>query len=62
MNRRVLEGLVWLLGGSVITLALTLMVYFMSKQELARQTFKQLVYTVQRSSKKRNARRRKRMK
>ena len=29
MNRRVLEGLVWLLGGSVITLALTLMVYFM---------------------------------
>ena len=34
----------------------------MSKQELARQTFKQLVYAVQRSSKKRNARRRKRMK
>ena len=34
----------------------------MSKQELARQTFKQLVYTVQSSSKKRNARRRKRMK
>ena len=29
MNRRVLEGLVWLLGGSVATLALTLMVYFM---------------------------------
>ena len=29
MNRRVMEGLVWLLGGSVITLALTLMVYFM---------------------------------
>ena len=29
MNRRVLEGLVWLLGGSVITLALTLMIYFM---------------------------------
>ena len=29
MNRRVLEDLVWLLGGSVITLALTLMVYFM---------------------------------
>ena len=29
MNRRVLEGLVWLLGGSVITLALTLIVYFM---------------------------------
>ena len=29
MNRRVLEGLVWLLGGSVVTLALTLMVYFM---------------------------------
>ena len=29
MNRRVLEGLVWLLGGSVITLALTLLVYFM---------------------------------
>ena len=34
----------------------------MSKQELARETFKQLVYTVLRSSKKRNARRRKRMK
>ena len=34
----------------------------MSKQELARQTFRQLVYTVQRSSKKRNAGRRKRMK
>lgn len=34
----------------------------MSKQELARETFKQLVYAVQRSSKKRNARRRKRMK
>ena len=29
MNRKVLEDLVWLLGGSVITLALTLMVYFM---------------------------------
>ena len=29
MNRRVLEGLVWLLGGSLITLALILMVYFM---------------------------------
>ena len=29
MNRRVLEGLVWLLGGSVVTLVLTLMVYFM---------------------------------
>ena len=28
MNRRVLEGLVWLLGGSVVTLALTLIVYF----------------------------------
>ena len=34
----------------------------MSKQELARETFKQLIYTVQRSRKKRNARRRKRMK
>ena len=34
----------------------------MSKQELARQTFKELIYTIQRSSKKRNARRRKRMK
>ena len=33
----------------------------MSKQELARQTFKELIYTIQRSSKKRNARRRKRM-
>ena len=29
MNRRVLEGLIWLLGGSLITLALTLIVYFM---------------------------------
>ena len=29
MNRRVLEGLAWLLGGSVVTLALTLIVYFM---------------------------------
>ena len=29
MNRRVLEDLVWLLGGSIITLALTLIVYFM---------------------------------
>lgn len=28
MNRRVLEGLVWLLGGSVVTLVLTLIVYF----------------------------------
>ena len=34
----------------------------MNKQELARETFKQLVYAVQQSSKKRNARRRKRMK
>ena len=34
----------------------------MSKQELIRESFKQLVYRVQRSSKKRNARRRKRMK
>ena len=33
----------------------------MSKQEVIRETFKQLVYTVQKSSKKRNARR-KRMK
>ena len=29
MNRRVMEGLAWLLGGSLITLALTLIVYFM---------------------------------
>ena len=29
MNRKLLEGLVWLLGGSVITLVLTLIVYFM---------------------------------
>ena len=29
MNRKIIEGLVWLLGGSVITLALTLIVYFM---------------------------------
>ena len=34
----------------------------MSKQELVKATFKQLVNTVQKSSKKRNARRRKRMK
>ena len=30
MNRRVMEGLVWLLGGSLITLTLTLIVYFMA--------------------------------
>lgn len=35
---------------------------FLSGEALKRETFKQLVYTVQRSSKKRNARRRKRMK
>ena len=35
---------------------------FFSGEALKRETFKQLVYTVQRSSKKRNARRRKRMK
>ena len=29
MNRKVLEGLAWLLGGSVVTLALTLIIYFM---------------------------------
>ena len=29
MNRIVLEGLAWLIGGSVVTLALTLIVYFM---------------------------------
>ena len=29
MNRRIMEGLVWLLGGSVVTLVLTLIVYFM---------------------------------
>ena len=29
MGRKVMEGLVWLLGGSFITLALTLIVYFM---------------------------------
>ena len=29
MNRRVIEGLVLLLGGAVVTLALTLIVYFM---------------------------------
>ena len=29
MNRGVMEGLVWLLGGSVVTLVLTLLVYFM---------------------------------
>ena len=34
----------------------------MNKQELARETFRQLVHMVQKSSKKRNARRRKRMK
>ena len=35
---------------------------FLNGEALKRETFKQLVYTVQRSSKKRNARRRKRMK
>ena len=35
---------------------------FLSGETLKKETFKQLVYTVQRSSKKRNARRRKRMK
>ena len=29
MNRKIIEGLVWLLGGSVVTLVLTLIVYFM---------------------------------
>ena len=29
MNRKVLEGLAWLLGGSLVTLALTLIIYFM---------------------------------
>ena len=27
--KKIMEGLVWLLGGSLITLALTLVVYFM---------------------------------
>ena len=35
---------------------------FLTGEALKRETFKQLVYTVQRSSKKRDARRRKRMK
>ena len=35
---------------------------FLTGRALAQQTFKELVYTVQRSSRKRNARRRKRMK
>ena len=35
---------------------------FLTGEALKKETFKQLVYTVQRSSKKRNARRRKRMK
>ena len=35
---------------------------FLTGRALAQETFKQLVYTVQKSSKKRNARRRKRMK
>ena len=35
---------------------------FLSGEALKRETFKQLVYTVQKSSKKRNARRKKRMK
>ena len=34
----------------------------LTRRALAQETFKQLVYTVQKSSKKRNARRRKRMK
>ena len=35
---------------------------FLTGRALAQETFRQLVYIVQRSSKKRNARRRKRMK
>lgn len=35
---------------------------FLSGEALKKETFKQLVYITQRSSKKRNARRRKRMK
>ena len=35
---------------------------FLTGEALKKETFKQLVYTVQRSSKKRNARRKKRMK
>ena len=35
---------------------------FLTGEALKKETFKQLVYTVQRSSKKRNVRRRKRMK
>ena len=35
---------------------------FLTGRALAQQTFKELVYTAQKSSKKRNARRRKRMK
>ena len=35
---------------------------FLTGEALKKETFKQLVYTVQTSSKKRNARRRKRMK
>ena len=35
---------------------------FLTGEALKKETFKQLIYTVQRSSKKRNARRRKRMK
>ena len=35
---------------------------FLTGRALAQQTFRELVHTVQRSSKKRNARRRKRMK
>ena len=35
---------------------------FFTGEALKKETFKQLVYTVQKSSKKRNARRRKRMK
>ena len=35
---------------------------FLSGEALKKETFKQLIHTVQKSSKKRNARRRKRMK
>ena len=35
---------------------------FLSGEALKKETFKQLVFTVQKSSKKRNARRKKRMK
>ena len=44
MNRRVMEGLVLLLGGSLVTLTLTLIVYFMMVQEDNMKTRKEVTF------------------